>query len=290
MIAIRVENLKKTYKSGFIIKKRFTALKGISFEINEGEIFGYLGPNGSGKTTTILAMLNLIKKDFGNVFFFEKEIEKENEIFKDIGYVPEEPYLYNYLKVREFINLGIKLSGQEYKGLEEKIEKYLKIFDLWEKSESITKNLSKGQKQRVLLALNFILEPKILIMDEPFRGLDPVGIRTVRQEIEALSKKGSTIFLSSHIISELEALCSKVCIINNGLIVWEGNPKEIPKKEEGFKVLYKSKEGVFSVKILKNQEELLEFLKEINSSGDEIVEVLQETKLEDYFYEKVREN
>ncbi|MEJ5166556.1 MAG: ABC transporter ATP-binding protein [Thermoanaerobaculia bacterium] len=290
MIAIRVEDLKKTYKSGFLKKSKFQALKGVSFEIKEGEIFGFLGPNGAGKTTTILSMLNLIKRDSGKISFFEKEIEKDVEIFKDIGYIPEEPYLYNFLKVREFINLGTKLSGIEDKDIEEKIEKYLKLFDLWEKRENIIKTLSKGQKQRVLLALNFILEPKILILDEPFRGLDPVGIRIVRQEIEALSKKGSTIFLSSHIISEVEALCSKVSIINNGLIVWEGNPKEIPRKEEGFKVLYKSKEGVFSGKILKNQEELLEFLKEINFSGGEIVEVLQETKLEDYFYEKVREN
>lgn len=288
MIAIKVENLKKTYKSGFLKKISFKALKDVSFEIKEGEIFGFLGPNGAGKTTTILSILNLIKKDGGKVLFFEKEIEKDIEIFKEIGYVPEEPYLYNYLKVKEFINLGIKLSGK--KEPEEKIENYLKIFDLWEKRENITKNLSKGQKQRVLLALNFLIQPKILILDEPFRGLDPLGIKIVRDEIEELGKKGSTIFLSSHIISEVETLCSKVSIINNGLIVWDGNPKEIPKKEEGFKAIYKTKDGVFSAKILKNQGDLIEFLKEINNSGGEIVEILQETKLEDYFLEKIREN
>lgn len=289
MIAIKIEDLKKTYKSGFLKKNKFLALKGISMEIREGEIFGFLGPNGAGKTTTILSMLDLIKKDSGRVLFFGKEIKENYEIFKEIGYIPEEPYLYNYLKVKEFLYLGAKLKEIE-EGLDEKIEYYLKLFELWEKRESIIKNLSKGQKQRVLLSLNFLIQPKILILDEPFRGLDPVGIKIVRDEILNLGKNGCTIFLSSHIISEVETLCSKVSIINDGLIIWEGNPKEIPKKETGFKVLFKLQDGTYSGKILKNQGELIEFLKEINNSAGEIIEILQETKLEDYFLEKIREN
>lgn len=293
MIALRIENLKKTYKTGFFKGEKLEALKGISIQIEEGEIYGFLGPNGAGKTTTILSMLDLIKRDSGRVFFFEKEVQNNSEIFKDIGYVPEEPYLYNYLKVEEFLYFGAKLSNFEEKNLKEKIENYLKLFNLYEKRESIIKNLSKGQKQRVLLSLNFLIQPKILILDEPFRGLDPIGIKSVRDEILALSQNGKTIFLSSHIISEVEMVCNKVSIINNGEIIWEGNPRQIQKKESAFKIYFKIKkqagENIIEKKFY-NQDDLIVFLKELNSSGGEIIEILKEKSLEDYFLEKIREN
>lgn len=293
MIALKIENLKKTYKVGIFKKKKVEALKGISIQIEEGEIFGFLGPNGAGKTTAILSMLDLIKKDSGKIFFFEKEIKNNSEMFKDIGYVPEEPYLYNYLKVEEFLYLGAKLSNFEEKNLKEKIENYLKLFNLYEKKDNIIKNLSKGQKQRVLLSLNFLIQPKILILDEPFRGLDPIGIKSVRDEILVLSQAGKTVFLSSHIISEVEMICNKVSIINNGEIVWEGNPKQIHSKECSFKVYFKLKkqaeENIIEKKFY-NQDDLIEFLKEINLTGGEIIEILQEKGLEDYFHEKIREN
>lgn len=288
MKAIRIDNLKKTYKSGFINKKKTFALRGISFEIEEGEIFGFLGPNGSGKTTTILSMLNLIKKDSGKVLFFEKELEKDYKLFKDIGYVPEEPYLYNNLKVFEFLYLSSRLSEMEENNLKEKIDFYLGLFELSQKKEVYIKNLSKGQKQRVLLSLNFLIEPKVLILDEPFRGLDPLGIKNVREEIKKLKEKRKTVFLSSHIISEVEQLCTEVAIIKDGLLIWEGNPKEIPKSFGAFKIFYKFKEEKFE-KNVKNQEELVNLLNEINLKGGEIVEILKEKSLEDYFIEKIGE-
>lgn len=292
MIALRIENLKKTYRAGLFKRKKLEALKGISIQIEEGEIFGFLGPNGAGKTTAILTMLDLIKRDSGKIFFFEKEIKNNNEMFKDIGYIPEEPYLYNYLKVEEFLYLGAKLSNFEEKNLKEKIENYLKLFNLYEKKDNIIKKLSKGQKQRVLLSLNFLIQPKILILDEPFRGLDPVGIKRVRDEILALNKIGKTIFLSSHIISEVEMICNKISIINNGEIVWEGNPKQI-QRERSFKVYFKmkkqSEENIIEKKFY-NQDDLIQFLKELNLTGGEIIEILQEKGLEDYFFEKIREN
>jgi len=288
MIALKIENLKKTYKSGFIIKKKTFALKGISFEIAEGEIFGFLGPNGSGKTTTILSILNLIKKDSGRVLFFEKELERDYKLFKEIGYVPEEPYLYNILNVFEFLYLSSKLSDIEENNLKEKIDFYLNLFDLNQKKDALIKNLSKGQKQRVLLALNFLIEPKILILDEPFRGLDPVGIKNVRDEILKLKEKGKTVFLSSHIISEVEQLCTKVAIIKEGILIWEGRPKEIPKSKSAFKVFYKFKEERFE-RDAKSQEELIKFLNEVNLNGGEVIEILKEKSLEDYFFEKIGE-
>lgn len=164
---------------------------------------------------------------------------------------------------------------------------------MYEKRGSIIKNLSKGQKQRVLLSLNFLIKPKILILDEPFRGLDPIGIKIVRDEILALSQNGNTIFLSSHIISEVDMICNKVSIIKNGEIIWEGNPRQIQKKGNAFKVYFKVKKQVGENIVEKkfyDQDDLIEFLKELNSSGGEIIEILQEKSLEDYFLEKIREN
>lgn len=289
MIAIRIENLKKIYKSGFFKKKSFEALKGISVEIKEGEIFGFLGPNGAGKTTTILAMLNLIKKDEGKILIFEKELLKNPDLFEKIGYVPEEPYLYNFLKVEEFIRYGVKLSKYAQEKLNEKIERFLKLFDLWEKRNSLIKNLSKGQKQRVLLALNFLIEPDLLILDEPFRGLDPVGIKNVRDQILELSKKGKTVFLSSHLISEIEMVCNRVSIINDGLIIWEGQPSEISKDQKGYIIKFKGDEKLFEMKV-RGQEELLTKLKEINEKNYEILEVKKEKGLEEHFLEKIKRN
>lgn len=291
MSAIKIDNLKKTYKSGFLKKKAFTALKGISLEIPEGEIFGFLGPNGAGKTTTILCMLNLISRDEGNLFIFDKSIDTHPDIFQDLGYVPEIPYLYENLKVYEFLTFGAKLHRIRNQELKERMEYYLKLFDLWGKKDSFIKNLSKGQKQRILLALNFFIKPKLLVLDEPFRGLDPVGFKHVREEISRLAEEGSTIFLSSHILSEIEMVCSQVAIIHHGKIIWEGNPKEISRKGEGYRVYYKMPgENQEAEKKIDSQKKLLAFLKTITEKNGELVQVLREKRLEDHFLETVRED
>ncbi len=297
---IVIENLKKVYKSGFFKNKTIFSLKEISFEIQRGEIYGFLGPNGAGKTTTILLILNLIKRDGGKILLLGKENDKSKEIYKEIGYVPEEPFFYNYLKGEEILYLIGRLKGKDENFLKEKIPYFLEIFQLKEKGKRILKTYSKGEKQRLILAVNFLIEPEILILDEPFRGLDPIGVKIAKEEIERISKNGKTVFFSSHILSEVEMLCTKVGIINEGKMVWEGSPKEIYEKERKYKIFFKvpkEKEILFQrekgnlewyERGSLNQEELFKILDLIKENKGEILQILPDKKLEDYFIEKVK--
>ena len=208
MYAIEIENLTKNYK-----KNR--GINNISLKINKGEIFGFVAPNGAGKSTTIRTLLGFIYKTSGRARIFEKDIEKESKDIKDIlGYVPSEVKFYDDVKVKDIINY----SASFYKGISEKtIEKLCDIFEV--EIDKKIGELSLGNRKKVALVQAFIHKPKLLILDEPTNGLDPLIQKRLFEYLIEEKKKGTTIFLSSHNLKEVENLCDRVAVIKGGDIV-----------------------------------------------------------------------
>ena len=220
---IEVKNITKKYGS-------FTAVDNISFKIEEGEIIGLLGPNGAGKSTTMNMITGYIEPTEGEIKVEGYDISKKPKKAKaQIGYMPEGVPLYSDLTVKEFVTYMAELKKVDRKTRKEKVEKIIKQTGLKDVEKKLTRNLSRGYKQRVSMAGALVGEPKILILDEPTVGLDPKQITEIRSLIKELGKT-HTIILSSHILSEVSQICNKVIIINKGKIVAIDTPENLEKK------------------------------------------------------------
>ena len=220
---IEVKNITKKYGS-------FTAVDNISFKIEEGEIIGLLGPNGAGKSTTMNMITGYIEPTEGEISIEGYDISKKSKKAKaQIGYMPEGVPLYSDLTVKEFVTYMAELKKVDRKTRKEKVEKIIEQTGLKEVEKKLTRNLSRGYKQRVSMAGALVGEPKILILDEPTVGLDPKQITEIRALIKELGKT-HTIILSSHILSEVSQICNKVIIINKGKIVAIDTPENLQKK------------------------------------------------------------
>jgi len=227
MNAIEIKNLTKIYiKKQLIRNKKFLAVDNLSFEVAEGEIFGFLGPNGSGKTTTIKTLLGLLFPTEGECFIFGEKVPSLAALSK-IGYLPEIPYLYKYLTAKEILSLYGSVSGISETVLAERINEVLEIVKLKTEKDTRLGEFSKGMLQRVGVAQAIIHKPQLLILDEPFTGLDPIGLKDMRDIILHLKSEGKTVFFSSHIISEAEKICSRVAIIYKGKLLRIVKIKEI---------------------------------------------------------------
>lgn len=219
MNAIEIKNLTKIYKKKRLFNdKKFLAVDGLSFDVHEGEIFGFLGPNGSGKTTTIKLLLGLLFPTAGDCFVFGEKIPSLGASAK-IGYLPEIPYLYKYLTAREILKLYGSISHIPGNILDTRIDEILDTVKLKTDVSARLGEFSKGMLQRVGVAQALLHEPPLLILDEPFTGLDPLGLKDIRDIILQLKTKGKTIFFSSHIISEAEKICNRVAIIYRGKLL-----------------------------------------------------------------------
>ena len=219
MNAIEIKNLTKIYVKKRLLKdKKFLAVDNLSFEVSEGEIFGFLGPNGSGKTTTIKILIGLLYPTQGNCFIFGEKIPSIAASEK-IGYLPEIPYLYKYLTSEEILSLYGSISGITENVLKNRIGEVLEIVKLKTEKDTRLGEFSKGMLQRVGVAQALIHKPELLILDEPFTGLDPIGLKDMRDVILKLKSEGKTVFFSSHIISEAEKICSRVAIIYKGKLL-----------------------------------------------------------------------
>lgn len=228
---IEVKNITKKYGS-------FTAVDNISFKIEEGEIIGLLGPNGAGKSTTMNMITGYIEPTEGEIKVEGYDISKKPKKAKaQIGYMPEGVPLYSDLTVKEFVTYMAELKKVDRKTRKEKVEKIIKQTGLKDVEKKLTRNLSRGYKQRVSMAGALVGEPKILILDEPTVGLDPKQITEIRALIKELGKK-HTIILSSHILSEVSQICNKVIIINKGKIVAIDTPENLEKKVESNNTTY----------------------------------------------------
>jgi len=217
---LELDRVYKAYKFGFIPKKK-QVLKGISFYVNEGEIFGYLGPNGAGKTTTIKSILNLIFPDAGRITIFGEDSLKPRAREK-VGFLPENPYFYDYLTGREFLAFYADLLGIHGQQKEEKIKYFLNLVGMQKAADLQLRKYSRGMLQRVGLAQALLNDPALVILDEPMGGLDPIGRKEFRDIIVNLKKEGKTVFLSSHILQDIEMICDRVAIILAGEIVNQG--------------------------------------------------------------------
>lgn len=217
---IDVRDLKKTFRIGFF-GRRVEAVKGVSFDVRRGEVFGFLGPNGAGKTTTIKMLTGLIKPTGGEAFLFGARVPSA-DARRRLGFLPENPYVYPYLTPREFVLLCGRLSGLSGKHLSERTQAMLAKVGIAYAADRPVKRLSKGMLQRTGLAAALVSDPELLVLDEPMSGLDPVGRKEVRDLILEERAAGRTIFFSTHILSDVEAMCDRVAILREGRVVVSG--------------------------------------------------------------------
>jgi ABC-2 type transport system ATP-binding protein len=226
MIAIETINLEKTYAVGFWRKTPRVALRPLNLTVAEGEVFGFLGPNGAGKTTTLKLLMGLVFPTGGTARILGKDIN-DPAIKAQIGFLPEQPYFYDYLTARELLEYYARLSGMEPKERGRKVEAMLERVGLKDAARVQLRKFSKGMLQRVGLAQAVLHDPKVVFLDEPMSGLDPMGRREVRDLMEELKQQGKTVFFSTHILSDAEALCDRVAVIHQGELRGVGHVAEL---------------------------------------------------------------
>ena len=230
-VAIEIENLTKDYETGFWRKRKVRALDGLSLSVESGQIFGFLGANGAGKTTTLKLLMRLIYPTAGTARILNRDIG-DVAMHARIGYLPENPYFYDYLTAREFLNYCGELFGRDRHTRERRTEELMIRVNLEKKSwDRQLRKFSKGMLQRVGLAQALVNDPEIVFLDEPMSGLDPVGRREVRDLIASLRTQGKTVFMCSHILSDIEVLCDSVAILKSGRLAHAGPLEELRTRE-----------------------------------------------------------
>lgn len=291
-VILSVKNLSK-----FFGKRK--AVDSLSFEIREGEIFGFLGPNGAGKSTAIRAMLSLIKPDDGDIEIFNKSVRKyHNSALQGVGALVERPDFYEYLSA--YKNLSILAIMDKVP--KNRIVEVLEIVGLANRGEDKVKAYSQGMKQRLGIAQALLSNPRLLILDEPTNGLDPRGMKEVRELIQKLAQEGITILLSSHLLHEVEQVCTTMAIINLGKLIKIGSVHDLLNEADTFiteikakpiikarKILKDSKfissveenNGVFKIKIA--NKDIGQLTRDLVKAGIDVSAIIPRTSLEDYF-------
>lgn len=225
MSILTISDLKKSYG-------RIQALKGVSFEVPEGAVFGILGPNGSGKTTLLSIILDVLNADSGTYSWFGKPASPD--LRKHIGSLLETPNFYHYLSAVNNLKITNSISGR---GDAAGIDAVLQKVKLYERRNSRFSSYSLGMKQRLAIAAALLGDPKILVLDEPTNGLDPVGIMEIRELIIELSKKGHTIIMASHLLDEVEKVCTHVAILKTGTLITSGSVEDVLVDEDIIEVV-----------------------------------------------------
>lgn len=243
------------------------AVNNLSFEIKKGNVYGILGPNGSGKSTTLGIILNVVNKSSGEFLWFDGSLST-HEALKKVGAIIERPNFYPYMTATQNLQLICKIKGVSTENIDEK----LKIVNLYERRDSKFRNFSLGMKQRLAIASALLNDPEILILDEPTNGLDPQGIHEIRQIIKKIAANGTTILLASHLLDEVEKVCSHVVVIRKGIKLYSGRVDEMTASN-----------GFFEIKVETNEEKLLRLLEahptigNVKKEGELIIATLDET-------------
>ena len=225
MKALSIQNLIKTYSNGV------QALKGIDFDVEEGEFCALLGPNGAGKTTTIGIITSLVNKTSGTVSVFGHDIDRELEVAKScIGLVPQELNFNQFEKVFDIVVNQAGFYGIRRPLAKERAEKYLKQLSLWEKRDDMSRTLSGGMKRRLMIARALVHEPRLLILDEPTAGVDIEIRRSMWEFLRKINHEGISIILTTHYLEEAETLCRRVAIIDHGKIIEQGSTRDLLAK------------------------------------------------------------
>ena len=276
---VEINSLSKDYETGFWRKKRVRALDDLTLNVKGGQIFGFLGGNGAGKTTTIKLLMSLIFPTEGSAKILGCDTA-DVQMHRRIGYCPENPYFYDYLTARELMDYFGELFGFDTATRRAKTEQLLTAVGLEEKDwKRQLRKYSKGMLQRVGLAQSLINDPEIVFLDEPMSGLDPVGRREIREMIAGLREKGVTVFMSTHILSDIEALCDEVAILRNGKLAASGNLSELLATSGEQRILEISVQGVAADAI----REQIEFIAGATISAEAtgaIIQILDESDID----------
>lgn len=232
--AIRIQNFTKHYPLPRQKEKR-VAVDDLTLGVPQGSLFGFLGPNGAGKTTTIKMLLGFIPPTTGEAWLFDKSVGDDGAR-RRVGYLPEQPYFPKFLSALEVVRAHAGLSGLSGRRAQERVEGCLRQVGMWENRHMVLAKCSKGMTQRVGLASALVGDPDLLIMDEPSSGLDPVGRKELRALLTTLKNEGKTIFLSSHLLSEMESVCDRVGVMARGRLVACGAPQEITQERDEVRV------------------------------------------------------
>jgi ABC-2 type transport system ATP-binding protein len=232
MAAIEILDLEKSYPVGFWRKRPKVALRPLRLTVEEGEVFGFLGPNGAGKTTTLKLLMGLVFPTAGSARILGKDFD-DPQVKSQIGFLPEQPYFYDHLTAKELLNYYGQLSGVPAKSRSAKVDEMLARVGLTDSAGVQLRKFSKGMLQRVGLAQAILHDPKLVFLDEPMSGLDPMGRREVRELIQELHHEGKTVFFSTHILSDAEALCDRVGVIHQGELRGVGAVAELTSQTQG---------------------------------------------------------
>ncbi len=300
---LRIENLHKTFRTGFIPKGK-KILNGISLEVKAGEIFGYLGPNGAGKTTTLKCVLGLIFPDKGKItiFGYSNLSAKSKE---KIGFLPENPYFYDYLTAKEFLGFYSDLTLVKKEEKPAKVDSLLKLVGLEHAAGLQLRKFSRGMLQRIGLAQALINDPSLVFLDEPLGGLDPLGRKEIRDVIIRLKDEGKTVFLSSHILQDIEMICDRVAILVEGQIINQGALQDMISEKvsvteitlsgmqtedcEGLGECYSAQEGRILLKVFE-EDKIPDVLQRIQEKRGKIHSLIPRTEtLEDLFVGAVKQ-
>ncbi len=300
--AIEIENLTKDYPFGFLHLKKKRSLEGLTMQVETGEVFGFLGPNGAGKSTTIKLLVGLIFPDAGSARILGKPIT-DIEMHRDIGYLPEQPYFYDYLTAAEVLDYFARFHDLTATDRSERVARMLKKVGLETARKIQLRKYSKGMLQRVGLAQAILHDPKVVILDEPMSGLDPIGRREVRDIILELKREGRTVLFSTHILSDAEMLCDRVGVIVGGKLRGVGAPGEmVGMKAHGMEILFElpgsgANAAAVIAKATKTgdryrlqipEEELYAALEQLRGAGAKILSVAQvKASLEEYFMDLI---
>lgn len=211
-------DLHKTVRVGFRAR-RVEILKGVDFSVHRGDVFGLLGPNGAGKTTSVKVVLGLMRPTSGTVAI-------DVDGLSHVGYLPENPYFYDYLSGREFLGFCARLFGLDAGVRHERVERLLEDVGLVDAGDVHLRKYSKGMLQRIGIAQALVNDPELVLLDEPMTGLDPVGRVEVKRIIEGLRGRGKTVLFNSHILSDVHELCSRIAIMREGRVAWQGTVPE----------------------------------------------------------------
>src|SRR5438445_8055427 len=269
MAAIEILGLEKTYTVGFWRKKPKRALRPLHLTVEEGEIFGFLGPNGAGKTTTLKLLMGLVFPTAGSARILGMEVD-DPRMKAQIGFLPSQPSFYDYLTARELLEYYGQLSGVSAKDRSRKVNEVLKRVGLPDAAGTQLRKFSKGMLQRVGIAQAILHDPQVVFFDEPMSGLDPMGRREVRDLMEQLKHEGKTVFFSTHILSDAEALCDRVAIIHQGELRRIGAVADLTSSVHcKVELVWQGTKVPQSLRILGA---------ECNMTGDTVVAVIQEAR------------
>jgi ABC-2 type transport system ATP-binding protein len=250
MPAIEILGLEKTYMVGFWRKQPRQALRPLHLSVEESEIFGFLGPNGAGKTTTLKLLMGLVFPSAGSARILGRDWS-DPEVKAQIGFLPEQPYFYDYLTAHELLDYYGQLSGVPAKDRKRRIDEVLSLVGLTDVKGVQLRKFSKGMLQRAGIAQAILHNPSVVFFDEPMSGLDPIGRREVRDLMEQLKQQGKTVFFSTHILSDAEALCDRVAIIHKGELRRVGTIEELTASVQGqVEVVWQGTQVPASVKAL----------------------------------------